>query len=98
MLVEQFDAAAMVLTDGQARRQASGLVKEGHVIIFNCWRQSQGGGGAYPGFKDIDSLFLELINTKVSEQAVAVELDETKKNFLCPEEDTEAARTGWGCS
>ena len=52
------------------------------------------GTGAYLGFKDIDSSFLELINTKVSDQSVPVELDETKKNYLHPMADTEAAKIG----
>jgi hypothetical protein len=54
------------------------------------------GTGAYLGFKDIDASFLELINTKVSDQSVAVELDETKKNYLHPLADTEAAKIGVG--
>ena len=54
------------------------------------------GTGANLGFKDIDSSFLELINTKVSDQPVAVELDETKKNFLHPVADSEAAKIGAG--
>jgi trans-2-enoyl-CoA reductase len=54
------------------------------------------GTGAYLGFKDIDSSFLELINTKVSEAAVAVELDETKKNYLHPVSGSEAAKIGVG--
>jgi hypothetical protein len=54
------------------------------------------GTGANLGFKDIDASFLELINTKVSDQAVAVELDETKKNYLHPMADSEAAKIGVG--
>jgi len=54
------------------------------------------GTGANLGFKDIDSSFLELINTKVSDQSVPVELDETKKNYLHPMADTEAAKIGAG--
>jgi len=54
------------------------------------------GTGANLGFKDIDSSFLELINTKVSDQPVAVELDETKKNYLHPVAGSEAAKIGVG--
>jgi hypothetical protein len=54
------------------------------------------GTGAYLGFKDIDASFIELINTKVSDQSVPVELDETKKNYLHPLVDTEAAKIGVG--
>lgn len=48
------------------------------------------------GFKDIDASFLELVNTKVSDQPVAVELDETKKNYLHPVAGSEAAKLGVG--
>ena len=54
------------------------------------------GTGAYLGFKDIDASFIELINTKVSDQSVPVELDETKKNYLHQLPDTEAAKIGVG--
>ena len=54
------------------------------------------GTGANLGFKDIESSFLELINTKVSDQSVPVELDETKKYYLHPMADTEAAKIGAG--
>lgn len=54
------------------------------------------GTGAYLGFKDIDSSFLELINTEISDQPVAVELDETKKNYLHPVTGSKAAKIGAG--
>jgi hypothetical protein len=54
------------------------------------------GTGANLGFKDIDPSFLELINTKISDQPVPVELDETRKNYLHPVEGSEAARIGAG--
>jgi len=54
------------------------------------------GTGAYLGFKDIDHSFLELSNTKISDEPIAVELDETKKNYLHPVEGTEAAQIGAG--
>lgn len=59
-------------------------------------KMASSGTGANLGFKDIDSSFLELINTRVSDQAVEVELDETKKNFLHPVADSEAAKFGVG--
>ena len=54
------------------------------------------GTGAYLGFKDIDASFLELINTKGSDQSVAVELDETKKSYLHPMPGSDAAKIGVG--
>lgn len=59
-------------------------------------KMASSGTGANLGFKDIDSSFLELIDTRVSDQAVEVELDETKKNFLHPVADSEAAKFGVG--
>jgi hypothetical protein len=59
-------------------------------------KMASSGTGANLGFKDIDSSFLELINTKVSDQPVAVELDETKKNFLHPVAGSEAAKIDVG--
>jgi hypothetical protein len=54
------------------------------------------GTGAYLGFKDIDSSFLELLGTKVTEEAVAVEMDETKREYLHPVPGSNAAKTGAG--
>jgi hypothetical protein len=54
------------------------------------------GTGANLGFKDIDSAFLELVGTKVREEAVAVEMDETKRNYLHPVAGSEAAKIGAG--
>ena len=59
-------------------------------------KMASSGTGANLGFKDIDSSFLELINTQVSDQPVAVELDETRKNYLHPVADSEAAKIGVG--
>lgn len=54
------------------------------------------GTGAYLGFKDIDASFLELENTKVTDEAVAVEMEETKKDYLHPVAGSSAAKIGVG--
>ncbi|MBI4660215.1 MAG: hypothetical protein HY735_15360 [Verrucomicrobia bacterium] len=59
-------------------------------------KMASSGTGANLGFRDIDSSFLELINTKVSDEPVALELDETKKNYLHPVAGSEAAKIGAG--
>ena len=59
-------------------------------------KMASSGTGANLGFKDLDASFLELINTQVSDQPVAVELDETKKNFLHPVTGSEAAKISVG--
>lgn len=55
-------------------------------------KMASSGTGANLGFREIDPSFLELINTTVSDLPVAVELDETKKNFLHPVVGSDAAK------
>ena len=59
-------------------------------------KMASSGTGANLGFKDIDATFLELVNAKVTDQPVAIELDETKKNYLHPVAGSEAAKIGVG--
>jgi hypothetical protein len=59
-------------------------------------KMASSGTGANLGFKDIDASFLELVNTKVTDQPVAVELNETKKNYLHPVAGSDAAKIGVG--
>jgi uncharacterized protein (TIGR02246 family) len=59
-------------------------------------KMTSSGTGASLGFKDIDSSFLDLVGTKVSEEAVAVESDETRKDYLHPVAGSEAAKIGAG--
>jgi hypothetical protein len=54
------------------------------------------GTGAYLEFKDIDASFIEMVNSKVTAEALVLELDETKRGYLHPLPGTEAARIGAG--
>lgn len=54
------------------------------------------GGGPALNFKDIDPGFLELVNTKRSDEPLELELDQTKRNYLHAKEGSEAARIGAG--
>lgn len=54
------------------------------------------GGGPALNFRDIDPGFLELVNTKRSDELLELELDQTKRNYLHPKEGSEAARIGAG--
>jgi hypothetical protein len=54
------------------------------------------GTGANLGFKDIDSSFLDLVGTKVTEEAVAVEMEEAKREYLHPIAGSNAAEIGAG--
>lgn len=101
-----YQSGASAGRDPDARAQGSGspTAPEKHRVHYKVVnslfaankKMACSGTGANLGFKDIDSSFLELINTKVSDQPVAVELDETKKNYLHPVAGSEAAKIGVG--
>jgi hypothetical protein len=54
------------------------------------------GTGARLGYADIDSTFLELVETTVSDQSVAMERDQTQRNYLHPVAGSAAAQIGAG--
>lgn len=101
-----YQGGASAQRDPDARAQAGGSATAAekqrvhYKVIDSLFAANKkmacSGTGANLGFKDIDASFLELINTKVSDQPVAVELDETKKNFLHPVTGSEAAKIGAG--
>jgi hypothetical protein len=59
-------------------------------------RLSGSGTGARLEYADIDPSFLELAGTKVTDQAVVFERDQTKRNYLHPIAGSEAAQIGAG--
>jgi hypothetical protein len=101
-----YEGGASAQRDADAKAQASGSAtapekqRVPYRVIDSLFagnkKMACSGTGAYLGFKDIDASVLELVNTKVSDQPVAVELDETKKNFLHPVAGSEAAKIGAG--
>ena len=54
------------------------------------------GTGARLEYQDIDPSFLELVGTKVSDQPVALERDQTMRSYLHPVAGSEAAKIGAG--
>jgi len=54
------------------------------------------GTGARLEYRDIDSSFLELVGTKVSESPIVLERDQTKRRYLHPSADSDAAKIGAG--
>lgn len=62
----------------------------------NNRRLAGSGTGARLEYKDIDSTFLELVGTQISEQPVALERDQTKRGYLHPVAGSEAAKVGAG--
>lgn len=59
-------------------------------------RMAGSGTGARLQYKDIDSDFLELIRTKVADQPVAFERDQTRRDYLHPVAGWDAAKVGAG--
>ena len=62
----------------------------------NNRRLTGSGTGARLEYQDIDSSFLEMIRTKVSDQPIALEHDQTKRNYLHPVAGSEAVKIGAG--
>lgn len=65
-------------------------------LFANNKKLAGSGTGARIEFADIDSSFLEMARTKVTDQPVALEHDQTKRNYLHPVAGSEAARIGAG--
>jgi hypothetical protein len=59
-------------------------------------RLAGSGTAARLEYQDIDPSFLDLDGTKITEQPVAFERDQTKRNYLHPVAGSEAAKTGAG--
>jgi hypothetical protein len=59
-------------------------------------RLTGSGTGARLEYKDIDASFLELTGTKVSEQPVVLERDQTKRGYLHPVAGSDAVKVGAG--
>ena len=57
-------------------------------------RLAGSGAGARHEYQDVDPSFLELVGTKVSDQPVALERDQTMRDQLHPVTGSEAARIG----
>ncbi len=65
--------------------------------LFAANRRLTGTGtGARLEYEDIDPSFLELVGTKVLDQPVALERDQTKRDYLHPVAGSEAANVGAG--
>jgi len=54
------------------------------------------GGGPQLNFKDIDPILLKFNNTKITDQPIQLDYDQTSKNFLHPVAGSEAAKIGVG--
>lgn len=59
-------------------------------------RLAGSGTGARLEYTDIDPSFMDMTGTKVTDQPVVVERDQTKRNYLHPVAGSEAAKVGAG--
>jgi hypothetical protein len=62
----------------------------------NNRRIAGSGTGARLEYRDLDASFLEMVGTKVTAEPVAIERDQTKRNYLHPVAGSEAANVGAG--
>ena len=72
-----------------------------HYRVVDSWfannrRLTGTGTGARLEYRDIDSSFLELIGTKVSDEPIILERDQARRNWLHPVAGSEAAKIGAG--
>jgi len=101
-----YQGGASARRDPDARAQAGGSAtapeeqRVHYKVIDSLFagnkKMACSGTGASLGFKDIDASFLEMVGTQVLDQPIALEMDQTKRNYLHPVEGSEAARIGAG--
>ena len=87
---------AQLPSGSQAKPQERTHYKVVDSFFANNKKLTGTGTGARVEFQDIDSSFLELVGTKISDQPVVLEHDETKRNYLHPVAGSEAAKIGAG--
>jgi hypothetical protein len=80
----------------QSKAQERGRYQVIDSYFANNRRLTGSGTGARLEYQDIDSSFLELVRTKVSDQPVVLEHDQTKRNYLHPIAGSDAAEIGAG--
>jgi hypothetical protein len=98
--------AASALTDAGGRRGAQSApagarpeaarYKVLNSYFANNRRLTGTGTGARLEYKDIDPSVLQLTGTKLTDEPVVMERDQTKRNYLHPVAGSEAARLGAG--
>jgi hypothetical protein len=101
----QGGSSALADAGGRGGRQAAPSPPAPHQPVHykvadsyfsNNRRLTGTGTGARLEYRDIDSSFLELVGTKVTDQPVVLERDQAKRTYLHPVEGSEAAKIGAG--
>lgn len=97
-------ASATADTNGKSGREfgpSPNPSKETHYKVIDCHfggnrRLTGTGTGERLEYADYDFSFLELLGSKISDQSVTLELDQTERNYLHPIAGSEAAKVGAG--
>ena len=98
-VAEEDDRAQLLLTAAPrpaAQPQAAIQYRIVGSYFANNRRLAGSGTGARLQYADIDPSFLTLVDTKVTDQPVALESDSTKLDYLHPVAGSEAAKIGAG--
>jgi len=95
-LADAGDRGGQPAPQSPATRQGSVHYKVVDSHFANNRRLAGSGTGARLEYQDIDPSFLELVGTRVSDQPVILEQDQTKRNYLHPVAGSEAAKIGAG--
>jgi hypothetical protein len=98
------DAAAEASGRGVAAAGGRGSIPPNELIhykVVNCHfgknlNLAGSGSGATLGYVPIDSAFMDLVGSKVTNQPVPIEMNQRSRNYLHPVAGSEAARTGAG--
>lgn len=85
---------------GAAAGQPAMRVERTYQVVdshFSANEHLAGSGtGASLGYREIDSSFLKLVNTKVTQESTPIERDQSKRSYLHPVAGSEAAGAGAG--
>ncbi|MGJ5820450.1 hypothetical protein [Paludibaculum fermentans] len=102
----QGGASALADAGGRAGRQGGPPAPSAprelvHYKVIDSYfaanrRVAGSGTGARLEYQDMDPSFLEMVSTKVTDQPVVIERDQTKRNYLHPVAGSEAAKIGAG--
>jgi hypothetical protein len=101
----QGGASALADAGGRGGRQAASAPEKPEQpthykvvdsLFANNRRLTGSGTGAKLEYQDIDSSFLDMVGTRMTDQSVMLERDQTKHNYLHPVAGSEAAKVGAG--
>ena len=101
----QGGASALADAVGRGGKQSAAISERPqepmHYKVINSYfannrRLTGSGTGARLEYKDIDSSFLEMVGTTVTNEPVVLERDQAKRNYLHPVSGSEAAKVGAG--